>query len=93
VSRRSPRLAVASLLAAALLSGAAACSDDGGSDPETTGPVEQAVEQLRDFGLTADEAECVVDELGADTVVESTDLSALTGSQQYQDAADTCIDG
>ena len=92
MSSRSPRLAVASLLAAAAFLGGAACSS-GGSDPESTGPAKQAVERLREFGLTADDAECVVDELGAEAVVESTDLNALTDSQQYQDAAATCIDG
>lgn len=92
MSPRPRRLAAAALLAAGLVIGSASCSS-GGSDPEATGATEQAVERLRDFGLDADEAECVVDELGADTVVESTDLTALTDSQQYRDAADSCIDG
>jgi hypothetical protein len=92
VSPRSARVTLASLLVAGLALAGAGCSS-GGSDPESTGPTAQAVERLREFGLDADEAECVVDELGADTVVESTDLTALTDSQQYQDAADSCIDG
>jgi hypothetical protein len=70
----------------------AGCSSDGGSDPERTGPTDQAVERLHDFGLTKDQAACIVDEVGADAVVEATDLSALTDSQQYQDAAEACLD-
>lgn len=90
---RSVRRGAASfLLAVALLAGAA-CSSGGDADPESTGPTKQATERLREFGLDADEATCVVDELGADAVVEAPDIGALTESQQYQDAADSCIDG
>ena len=71
---------------------AAACSKSDGSDPERTGPTKQAVERLHDFGLTTEQARCVVDEVGAASVVEATDLNALTDSQQYQDAAEACID-
>lgn len=85
--RRAAALAVAVALATT------GCGGDGGSDgADTTGPRTRAVEQLRDLGLTADQADCVVDELGAETVVEATDLNALTESQQYRDAATTCVD-
>lgn len=90
---RTRRVATAALLSVALVSALAACSDGGGSDPESTGPAKQAVERLHDFGLDQDEARCIVDEVGADSVVEATDLNAFTGSQQYQDAAGKCIDG
>ena len=83
----------AAVLAATLVIGAASCSSGEGSDPETVGPQQQAVERLRDFGLGKDEATCIVDEVGADAVVEATDLNALTDSQQYRDAAEACIDG
>lgn len=68
-----------------------ACGD--GSDPEEQGPQSQAVEQLRDLGLDEDVAECVVDEIGAEAVVEASDLNAFTESQQYRDAAEGCTDG
>ena len=77
----------------ALVGALSACSKSDGSDPERTGPVAQAVEELRDYGLTADQAECVVGKVGADAVVEATDLTAFTDSQQYRDAAKACIDG
>ncbi len=80
------------LLAASLVLVAASCSDSDGSDPERTGPTKQAVERLHDFGLTNEQARCMVDEIGAESVVEATDLNALTESQQYRDAAETCLD-
>ena len=89
---RSVRLAAASLLAVALVAAGAGCSKDDGSDPESTGPTKQAVERLHDYGLTTEEARCVTDELGAEAVVEATDLTALTDSQQYRDAAKACVD-
>ena len=87
------RRAAALALAALVVAGTASSCSSGGSDPEETGPTKQAVEQLRDYGLTAKQAACVVDEIGADTVVEATDLNALADSQQYRDAAKACIDG
>lgn len=90
---RARRLAAWSLVAASLVASAGACSKSDGSDPERTGPTEQAVERLRDFGLSADQAACIVDEVGAGSVVEAADLNALTESQQYRDAAKACIDG
>lgn len=85
-------VAITLAIAVGLVSGAAAC---GGSsdDPATTGPRDQAVEKLRSYGLTADQARCIVDELGADTVVEAADTNALTEGQAYRDAAEECIDG
>lgn len=88
-ARRPPATALAMVLLSLLVL-LGACSK-GGSDPERTGPTKQAVEQLRDFGLTADQAACVVDKVGADTVVEATDLNAFADSQQYRDAAKACI--
>ena len=90
---RARRLAAWSLVAASLVASLGACSKSDGSDPERTGPTAQAVERLRDFGLSKSQAECLVDEVGADSVVEATDLNALTESQQYRDAAEACIDG
>jgi hypothetical protein len=50
------------------------------------------VERLHDFGLTEEQASCIVDEVGAEAVVEASDLTALTDSQQYRDAAEACLD-
>lgn len=88
---RSPRWAAAALLAASLVVVTASCSSSDGSDPESTGPTNQAVERLFDFGLTQKQASCIVDEVGAESVVEASDLNAFTDSQQYQDAAKACI--
>lgn len=79
-------------LAAALVIAALGCSSSSGGTP--SGPAQnQAVERLRDFGLTKGQASCVVDRLGADTVVEAGDLSALARSGPYQDAAKACTKG
>ena len=90
---RSPRTALLVLALVASLALAAGCGGDGDDDPATTGPRAQAVEKLRDYGLTAEQARCVVDEVGADTVVEASDVNALTEGQAYRDAAEECIDG
>lgn len=71
--------------------GLAACGSSGSSDPATAGPAKQAVEKLRDYGLTTTQARCVVDRVGAQTVVEASDLNAFTDSQPYRDAAKVCI--
>ena len=70
-----------------------ACGGASSSDPEVTGPRAQAVEKLRDYGLTRPQAACIAEALGAQTVVEATDLNALVDSQPYRDAAKKCIDG
>jgi hypothetical protein len=81
----------AALLALALVSTAAACGGSDGSGPDDA-QVRQAVEQLQRFGLTEAQAGCVVDRLGADTVVEAADLSALADSATYRAAAEACAD-
>jgi hypothetical protein len=80
------------MLTASVVTVGASCSKSEGSDPESTGPTKQAVERLEDFGLTDEQATCIVDELGADTVVEATDLTALTESEQFQDASKDCLE-
>lgn len=92
MSARSRTAAAVSMLAVSLVTVAASCAKSDGSDPESTGPAKQAVERLHDFGLSTTEARCVVDKVGADSVVEATDLNAYTDGQQYQDAAKDCID-
>ncbi|WP_421119448.1 hypothetical protein ACE2AJ_19150 [Aquihabitans daechungensis] len=89
---RSHRLAAWPLAAASLALVVASCSKSEGSDPERTGPTKQAVERLHDYGLTDEQARCVVDEVGAESVVEASDLNALADSQQYRDAAEACLD-
>ena len=89
----SPRARLTATAATALLALAVTLGACGsGSDPDETGPVDQAVEKLDGFGLSVGEASCVVDAVGAETVVEASDLNAFTESQQYQDAAKECID-
>jgi hypothetical protein len=92
VPLRTHRAATWSVAVASLALLVASCSSDGGSDPEQTGPTDQAVERLHDFGLTKEQAGCIVDEIGAEAVVEASDLNALTESQQYRDAAEACLD-
>ncbi len=71
----------------------AGCSgDDGGGDPEADGPRKQAVERLVDFGLDEEQASCLVDELGAETVVATGELTVLTEGDAYQQAAEACLD-
>ena len=77
------------LVALAVGVASVACGGDG-DDPDTAGAQDQAVEQLRDFGLTGDQASCIVDRIGPETVNEAADLNALTESQQYQQAAADC---
>jgi len=69
----------------------ATCGSDGSGDPATTGPRTQAVEKLEAFGLPEDQAACIIEQIGAVTVVEATDLNAFTESDEYQRAADRCI--
>jgi hypothetical protein len=69
---------------------AAACGSEGEAPDD--GPVRQAIEQLRDFGLTEAQASCVVDRIGADTVDEAGDLTALAESEAYRAAAEACVD-
>lgn len=81
--------AAATAVALALV--VAACGgSDGGSDPETTGVRARAVEQLRDFGLPEGQAECVVEELGADVVAATSEMDVLAAGQPYQDAIERC---
>ena len=89
---RTRSAAALSMLLVSLVTVVASCSKSDGADPEESGPTAQAVERLHEFGLTNDQATCVVEEVGAASVVEAADLNALTDSQQYQDAAETCID-
>ena len=70
----------------------AGCGGSSGPDPETTGPAARATKALIGYGLTRDEATCMVDALGADVVNEAADLTALTEGGAYQDAAGRCLD-
>lgn len=68
----------------------AACGSDAKADPEEVGRRDRAVTVLRDYGLSKAEAECVTDELGAETVAEATDVAALASGQPFKDAAEAC---
>ena len=80
------------LLVAILLAvGGVACSSGDGTGTVPAAARRQAVEKLRSYGLTKDQADCVVGRLGTDTVVEATDLDALGASEPYQTAARACV--
>lgn len=84
----------AALIAMVLTVVAAGCGSSSGSGSEdrgTGGAQDRAIEVLRDFGLTSEEAACVTDDLGAQTIVEASDIQALTEGQAYRDAAEDCI--
>lgn len=84
------RLRTAALVALLAVS-VTACSKGGGSDdPDSQGARARAVSILRDSGLPADQAECIVDRIGADTVVEAPDAATLADGGPYQDAAKAC---
>ena len=70
----------------------AGCGGSSGPDPESTGAAARATEALVAYGLTRDEAACMVEALGAAVVHEAADLTALTEGGAYQDAAGRCID-
>ncbi len=80
------------LMTAALLLAAPGCATNGG-DPAPPAARRQAEEKLHDYGLTNAQAACVVDRLGADTVVEADDVGALVQSGPYQTAAKACTSG
>jgi hypothetical protein len=79
-------------LVLALSAAVAGCGgdDDGSADVEERGVRARAVEQLRDFGLPAEQARCVVDELGAETVAAASEMDVLAAGQPYQDAVAAC---
>ena len=88
---RPCRTAATGLLAAAALALALTGCGKGSGDPADDGASKQAVERLVDYGLPKAQARCIVEDLGAETVVEVGDLSALVDSQDYRDAARSCI--
>lgn len=79
------------LVALVLTVAVAGCGSNEGGDPESTGVRRRAVELLRDYGLSAEQAGCVVDEMGADTVAATSDMDVLATGQEYRDAARACI--
>ena len=87
---RRPAVVGATLLA--LMLGGLGLVSCGSSDPSSAARTKQAVERLHEFGLTSAQAACIVDEVGAEAVVEATDLNALTEGSQYREAADDCTD-
>lgn len=81
-----PRSIAVLTLAVTLL----ACGSDSAGDRDAAGERTRAVTQLVDFGLPEAQAECIVDELGAEVVVAAGDMDVLAGGQVYQDAVATC---
>jgi hypothetical protein len=69
----------------------AGCGGDDPSEGVPDGARAQAIERLEAFGLPRDQATCIADELGADTVLESGDILALTAGGEYRQAAEGCI--
>ncbi len=79
------------LVALALAVALAGCGSSDTGDPERTGIRKRSVEALRSYGLTAEQAACLTDAMGPETVVEATDLTALTEGQAYRGAAKACV--
>lgn len=92
-SRRARRRLWRALLpaVAALALGVTACGGSDGPSAEETARHRRAVTELRSFGLTEQQAECVADRLGAETVVEAPGMDVLAAGKPYQDAAKACI--
>lgn len=53
--------------------------------------VDRAVNELVKSGLPRDQARCITEELGAETVVEASDIGVLTDGDAYAQAAERCI--
>jgi len=81
------RLAV---VLAALALAATACGSDGPSAEEKAERT-HAVDVLVASGLSKDQASCMVDRLGADTVVEAANADVLADGEPYQQAAKACL--
>ena len=90
--RRPLAVAATALVVVLGVLGLGGCGGGSDDDPSVTGPKAQAVEELQDYGLTEEQADCIADALGPQSVVEATDLNALVDSQEYRDAADACIE-
>jgi hypothetical protein len=80
------------VLAAGLAIAAAGCGSGSDEPSQEEGSTDRAIERLVDYGLTTEQATCVVDELGAPAVTESADVNALVESEPYRDAIDGCVD-
>lgn len=80
---------LAAAASAALVLGG--CGDDGGTDDADPAAATQATERLVGYGLTEEQAACVVEDLGAATITEAPDLNALVEGQAYRDAAEGCV--
>lgn len=82
----------AALVAALLVLGTSACGSDGGSsDGPPDGARERAVGLFTEIDFDRDDAECMVDVLGVDTVIEAPDLAVLADGQPYKDATEECL--
>lgn len=84
-----PIRTAAVLVAALLVPTLVACggSDTSGDD----GPTIRARELLVDIGIEEADADCLIDELGADTIIEAPDLAVLADGRPYQEAAQECF--
>ncbi len=92
-SRRAARTQVPRVVALllVLVVGLGGCGgSDNGDDPESTGVRDRAMEQLRAYGLPEDQATCVVDAMGAETVAATRDMEVLAAGQEYRDAVEDC---
>lgn len=82
----------AALMAALLALGASACGSDGSSsDGPPDGARDRAVLLFTEIGIADDDAACLVDALGVDTVIEAPDVAVLADGQPYKDAAEECL--
>lgn len=69
-----------------------ACSHGGGSGDEApVGARARARAQLIEIGISKPEADCIIDRLGVETVVEAPDMATLADGGPYQEAAAKCL--
>ena len=88
MNRSRGRCAGAAVAVLIVLAGGACGSD--GDRTEQDGVRHRAVESLTDFGLPEQQAECITDDLGAETVVAAPEAEILAAGQPYQDAVKRC---
>ena len=83
---------VAAAIATALVLTATGCGSSGSSHNNAPpGETARARELLVGIGIKPSEADCLIDELGADTIVEAPDPGVLADGGPYKEAAKKCL--
>lgn len=88
MSSRTVAAAVATALALTLTACGGSSASRNDSPP---GETARARKLLVDIGIVPAEADCIIDELGADTIVEAPDLGVLADGGPYKEAAKKCL--